>query len=113
MKKLFLITLILAFIAIPMLEAVTTANPSKITTVPATTIYWGIDHFKYTHTADTLRWTKARGFSVTGESTAIFVSSNDATGVLSTEILNDSTVVFYSTEAADSTAYFWYLIFRK
>jgi len=112
-KKLFgFLIILLLFAGVFLLEA-TEVTPLKTSTVPATTIYWSKGTFHDEHYNDTLILLSDRDFSTSGESTAVFVSSLDCTGILSATVLDDSSVIIKSDTDTDSTKSFWYLIYNK
>ena len=115
MKKLLtsMLILLFLFIAFDSLSAHAVITPHKISTIPATTIYWGLGTFHAPNKVETLNFSKARGFKTAGDSTAIFVSGITTAGILSSVVLNDSAFIVTSSAAADSIKTFWYLIFRK
>lgn len=116
MKKivsLFILIAIMAIIATFFIAATHTKDPHRIGVPVNTTLFWGKDSFGQNSRTDTMIF-RRRTFSLSGESTLVFVAGLTTSGILVPTIVNCSTITVYaSTVAADSTKTFWYLIFNK
>jgi len=112
MKKIFIMFLMV--IALQVVSAdvlsVTTPTYNKFSAVPGTTIYFDRNRFNDLHQADTLIFSKARGFTVDGESTAVFITGTATAGFLTASVHDDSSVILTTTAITDTNKYYWWQI---
>ena len=107
-----LLILIIGLVAFLTIGATHILTPHRIGVPVNTTFLWGKDSFALNSATATMIF-RRRTFSLSGESTLVFVGKLTATGVLTPTITNCSTVTVVATTAADSTKTFWYLILNK
>lgn len=114
MKKLFILFLLVIVLQVVGADVISVTAPNKFSTVPGTTVYFDRNRFNDLHQADTLIFSKARGFTPSGESTAVFLTGINTAGFLTASVLDDSSVIITTTAVADTNkSYWWQIILRR
>ena len=114
MKKIFIMFLMVIALQVVSADVISVTAPNKFSAVPGTTIYFDRNRFNDLHQADTLLFSKARGFTVSGESTAVFLTGINTAGFITASVLDDSSVIITTTAVTDTNkSYWWQIIVRR